>query len=109
MLISPHQTLPAVISSVTRNLSLGERPVNFPVSTARAPVSVKVPSPRIMVSSTSSAGERFQYTSSTCFKPISDRDVFFAFKPNSFILNKILSDKVTEKKVTPQWYFELST
>ena len=89
MLISPHQTDFSVVSSQTMNLSFGERPVNFPVSTASAPVSVNMPSPPRMVSSTSSAGCKFQYASATFFKPRSAMVASFAFRPNSFMINGV--------------------
>ncbi len=60
MLTSPHHTVFSVVPSFTQNLSLGLRPVNSPVSTAKAPLSTSTPWPFTMVCSTSSAGSRFQ-------------------------------------------------
>src|SRR3954468_12490637 len=91
--MSPHHTDFSVVSSHTTNLSFGERPVNFPVSTASAPVSVKTPSPLTMDSSTSSAGVRFQYASSMFLIPRSATVASFAFKPNSFMFAISLTAK----------------
>ena len=60
ILTSPHQTEFSVFSSHTTNLSFGDRPVNSPVSIAKAPVFVKTPCPFKIVSSTNSAGDKFQ-------------------------------------------------
>ena len=43
MLIAPHLTLSSVIASLTMNQSIGDRPVNSPVLTAKAPEEVSTP------------------------------------------------------------------
>ena len=43
MLTVPHQTLSSVIASLTINRSMGDRPVNSPVLTAKAPEEVSTP------------------------------------------------------------------
>ena len=69
------------------NRSFGERPVNSPVSIARAPVSVSIPSPVIIQSSINSEGERFQ---NCCPKPDKPIDFFKSlFEPN-FPINSIV-------------------
>ena len=66
----PHHTSSLVFASATVNLSLGDRPVNFPVSPASAPVLVILPSPRATAESKSWSNVRFLfvfYFSGVCF------------------------------------------
>ena len=60
--ISLQSTLFSVILSLTVNLSLGERPVNLPVCTANAPISVMVPWFSATVFAASVSGVSFQFT-----------------------------------------------
>ena len=62
MFTSPHITSPLRNLSSTMNLSLGERPVYFPVSTVNAPFAASLPSPRIIACSTSTGTERLRNT-----------------------------------------------
>ena len=43
MMIAPHKTLSSVIASLTMNRSIGDRHVNSPVLTAKAPEEVSTP------------------------------------------------------------------
>src|SRR5574343_845197 len=87
MFTSPHHTEFSVVSSHTINLSFGDLPVNSPVSAASAPESTKVPSPRVIASSTSSAGVKFQYAAATLANQRSATVALADFKPNSLVIN----------------------
>ena len=77
------------MSSSTINLSCGERPVNSPVSIAKAPVSERRPCPCSIVSSTNSAGVKFQNWFPVFFRPIElARSEVEPKFPNNYI-NKI--------------------
>ena len=112
MLTSPHHTEFSVFSSNTTKRSFGDLPVNSPVSIAIAPVSVKTPCPLMIVSSTNSAGVKFQNTFPKLVKPIeSFKLACFPRLPNSFIRTLFysfrfdLGCKITPIKFNPQFFF----
>src|SRR5579884_353929 len=68
-LTAPQSTLFSVSGARTMYLSLGERPVNWPVFTTSEPVSASNPSPRRSACSYSSAAPGFQNSAPRSRKP----------------------------------------
>ena len=110
--MSPHQTASSVFSSQTINLSFGDLPVNSPVSMASAPLSASTPIPFKMVSSTNSAGDKFQNALATFPKPNSSKLAVSGLIPNSFIYFSFCFRITNLSHLIPpsfSFYAELST
>src|SRR5690606_41371289 len=89
MLMSPQSMVLEVTASLTINLSFGDRPVNFPVFTHNAPLSLRLPWPYVRVCCVSVALSRFQWMCSARI-PSSLRFTFESSAPISRLIMVLL-------------------